>query len=63
MGILNGLVTEHDFAKQMGVMVGTVRGWRKRRYGPPSAKLGKLVVYRTQDVEAFVASLFAAKDD
>jgi DNA-binding transcriptional MerR regulator len=58
MGFMDGLVTEHDLAKQVGVSVFTLRVWRRKKYGPPSAKLGKSVVYRQLDIDAFMSSIF-----
>jgi hypothetical protein len=62
MSFMNGYVTEHDLAEQVGVSVFTLRAWRRKKYGPPSAKLGKLVVYRQLDVDEFMSSIFDGKD-
>ena len=58
MSFLDGYITEHDLAKQVGKTVSTLREWRRKNYGPNAAKLGKLVVYRSTDVEAFMSSIF-----
>lgn len=58
MSFLQGYVKEHDLALQVGRTVSTLREWRRKGYGPSARKLGKLVVYRQEDVEKFMASLF-----
>lgn len=48
---------EQFAAAYLGVHVETVRGWRKRRTGPPWRKVnGKLVRYSLEDLAAWVRS-------
>jgi predicted DNA-binding transcriptional regulator AlpA len=37
-----------------GISVNTLRYWRHLGVGPPSGKLGRRVVYRTADLEAWL---------
>lgn len=48
--------TEHEFADAVGLTVWGVRAWRRRNYGPPFYKLGRRVVYASQDVDRFFSS-------
>ncbi len=41
----------------------TLRYWRHRGDGPPSARIGRRVVYRVRDIEAFIDAQFAAEAD
>ncbi len=36
----------------------TLRFWRHTGYGPPSAKIGRRVMYRESDVEAWIKAQF-----
>jgi hypothetical protein len=47
------LLTEHDVSKQIRVSLGSLRRWRFIRQGPPFLKVGPLVRYRAEDVEAW----------
>ena len=38
----------------------TLRYWRHRSVGPPSARIGRRVVYRVSDIEAWIDAQFAA---
>jgi len=40
-------------AERYGVSVHTVRGWRRRRMGPPAHKIGGKVLYRLDELEAW----------
>lgn len=62
MGFMDGFITEYDLAEQVGVSVFTLRVWRRKKNGPPSAKLGKSVVYRQLDIDDFMSSIFDQKD-
>lgn len=55
------LLRIEEVSDQTGVPVETLRYWRKRDKGegPKSAKLGRRVVYRESDVEAWVNAQFA----
>jgi hypothetical protein len=50
------LLTEHDVSKQLRVSLGSLRRWRMIRQGPPFFKVGPLVRYRTEDVEAWLSA-------
>ncbi|MGI8869233.1 MAG: helix-turn-helix transcriptional regulator [Mycobacteriales bacterium] len=39
----------------------TLRFWRHIGYGPPSAKIGRRVLYREADVVAWIDAQFAAE--
>lgn len=58
MSFMDGYVSEHDLAIQVGISVYTLREWRRKKYGPTAGKLGKLVVYRQSDVADFMSSIF-----
>jgi Helix-turn-helix domain len=49
------LLTEHDVAKQLHVSVASLRRWRLLHRGPQFHKVGALVRYRPEDVEAWIA--------
>lgn len=51
-----GFITEAEFANSVRLSVWGIRAWRKRGYGPPITKIGRLVYYRLSDVEAFLAA-------
>ena len=51
------LMTPEQVADYLGVSVETLNVWRcTKRYNLPYIKAGRLVRYRIEDVEAFVAS-------
>lgn len=53
----SNLMTPEQVAEYLGVSVETLNVWRcTKRYNLPYVKAGRLVRYRLQDVEAFVAS-------
>ncbi len=53
----NNLLTPDQVADYLGVSVETLNVWRcTKRYNLPYIKAGRLVRYRLQDVEAFIAS-------
>jgi predicted DNA-binding transcriptional regulator AlpA len=52
------LLTMPELAKAINTPVSTLRHWRLIGYGPKSAKLGKHIVYRRQDVDQWVNGLF-----
>ena len=49
-----------EAATRMRQSPDTLRYWRHIGAGPPSAKLGRRVVYRAADIEAWIAAQFAA---
>lgn len=46
-------MTSDQVAERLGVQSQTVRAWRLRGAGPRFMKVGRRVVYRSADVEAF----------
>lgn len=54
---MNTLLTEEDVAKQLNVSVATLRRWRLERRGPQFIKVGSLVRYRPEELEAWLAAL------
>lgn len=46
----------------VGVPVNTLRYWRQRKIGPPSARIGRRVIYRESDVEAWIDAQFEIAD-
>lgn len=55
-----GLLHTDEVSQRTGIPVETLRWWRKRNQGegPPSARLGRRVVYRQSDVDAWVQAQF-----
>jgi predicted DNA-binding transcriptional regulator AlpA len=49
-----------DVSERTTVPLETLRYWRARGAGPPSFKIGKNVVYRASDVEAWIDEQRAA---
>jgi hypothetical protein len=49
------LLTEDDVAKQLHVSVASLRRWRLLQRGPRFHKVGVLVRYRPEDLEAWLA--------
>jgi len=50
------LLTPREAAEILGVPEGTLAQWRSQRRGPPYIKLeGRLVRYRTSDLEEWVS--------
>lgn len=51
------LMTPEQVAEYLGISVETLNVWRcTKRYNLPYVKAGRLVRYRVEDVEAFIAS-------
>lgn len=55
------LLLLEDAAEQYGFPIETLRDWRKKGYGPPSAKLGRRVFYREADFDAWIDAEFRAQ--
>lgn len=43
-------------AEATGLAVSTLRAWRRTEEGPPSFTLGRRVVYRESDVQAWITA-------
>lgn len=54
------LLSLTEAADQIRVPVSTLRYWRGRGEGPASARVGRRVVYRKADVEAWIAAQFVS---
>lgn len=54
------LLTMPEVASRTRVPLDTLRYWRHLGIGPESAKMGRRVVYRASDVEAWIAAKFEA---
>jgi len=53
---MDTLLTEEDVAKQLHVSVASLRRWRLERRGPQFIKVGSLVRYRPEELEAWLAA-------
>ena len=51
------LMTELEVSKRLNVSVASLRRWRLTKRGPAFLKVGALVRYSPQDLEAWLASL------
>jgi excisionase family DNA binding protein len=51
------LLTEQQLAKQLNVSLASVRRWRVNGRGPLFVKVGALVRYRPEDVDAWLGEL------
>ena len=54
------LLRMEEVSERIGVPVGTLRYWRKTGTGPRAARIGRRVVYREADVEAWINAQFDA---
>ena len=54
---MSSLMTEQDVAKQLHVSLALVRRWRFEKRGPMFVKVGALVRYRPEDLEAWLRDL------
>jgi predicted DNA-binding transcriptional regulator AlpA len=50
------LLNEYDVARITGLSVASVRRWRLLRQGPRYLKIGAAVRYRSDDLDAWLAS-------
>jgi excisionase family DNA binding protein len=51
------LMTETEVAKRLNVSLALVRRWRVKKHGPAFVKVGVLVRYRPEDLEAWLNGL------
>lgn len=56
LGVTKPLQDETAISKRLECEVKTLQAWRSRGGGPPFIKVGRLVRYDPQDVEAWIAS-------
>jgi len=54
---MSTLLTEEDVAKQLHCSVASLRRWRLEMRGPQFIKVGSLVRYRPEELEAWLAAL------
>ena len=52
--ILEGFVTQEQLAEMLGVGVRTLRRWHHLRFGPPSRRIGRRVIYLQSEVRSWV---------
>jgi hypothetical protein len=53
-GTMETLLNEEDVAKQLHVSIASLRRWRLERRGPQFIKVGSLVRYRPEELEAWL---------
>ncbi len=53
-----GLLTLEEVASLIRVPANTLRYWRHSGTGPKSARIGRRVLYREEDVRAWVAAQY-----
>lgn len=51
------LLTEEDVARELNLSLASLRRWRLEKRGPQFIKVGSLVRYRPEDIEAWLLSL------
>lgn len=56
MTILEGHLSKSQLAEQLGRSVRALDRWERQRIGPPRIKVGKLILYRVESVQAWLAS-------
>ncbi len=54
---MSSLMTEDEVSKRLNVSVASLRRWRLQNRGPAFLKVGALVRYRPEDLEAWLAAL------
>lgn len=54
------LLTLDEFARMVNTPINTVRHWRAIGYGPKSARIGRRVMVRRSEAQAWINDQFAA---
>jgi excisionase family DNA binding protein len=54
---MSNLMTEQEVAKRLNVSLASVRRWRLEKRGPAFVKVGALVRYRPEDLDAWLDDL------
>lgn len=54
VGILEGMISREQVARELGLSVDTLGRWATQRKGPPVTKIGPKVFYRRESLEAWV---------
>lgn len=49
-----GAMNDMELAQRLGISRKTLQKWRSLGMGPPYLKLGSKVVYRAEDIEAYI---------
>jgi hypothetical protein len=49
--LLSGWITRKDLADALKLTVDTLARWETRRFGPPCARAGRMVLYRRRAVQ------------
>jgi hypothetical protein len=57
---MSNLLTLEQFATMVNAPISTVRYWRQNGYGPKFARIGRRVMVRRSDAEAWVQAQFDA---
>lgn len=58
--MIDRLLRVPDVAEITGISEDTLRHWRHKGVGPPSARLGRRIVYRESEVQAWIDAQFKA---
>ncbi len=56
------LLNEHEVADSCSISVLTLRKWRSQKRGPQYVKIGALVRYRPEDVDAWIGAQKSSGD-
>jgi len=56
------LLTEAHTASRLGVSLPTLRRWRRYGKGPRHFRLGGIIRYRPEDVDAFITAHLISKE-
>jgi hypothetical protein len=51
-----GYISEVEFAAQLGVVLSTIRRWRRQRYGPQAVTIGRKFYYKQDAAQTFAAA-------
>jgi len=54
---MHSFLNEQEVSKRLNISVATLRRWRLEKRGPVFVKVGSLVRYRPEDLDAWVAAL------
>jgi len=49
-------LTESEASRQIGVSISGLRKWRKNGQGPRYIKLGRLIRYRSSEIQSWLAA-------
>lgn len=57
---MSALLTEAEVADLLRIPAGTLKKWRTRGDGPPFTRVGRLVRYREQELDAWLTKRTSA---